>query len=59
MVARKREKRTVLMREGTGEQSGSETFLHPDPAVDAALDWLVRLEAAGHVDKTTRSEFDV
>ncbi|UXS04237.1 FecR family protein [Agrobacterium tumefaciens] len=47
------------MREGTGEQSGSETFLHPDPAVDAALDWLVRLEAAGHVDKTTRSEFDV
>lgn len=47
------------MHEGTGKSAAAERFVHPDPAVDEALDWLVRLEAGGEVDEATHVQFDI
>ncbi|MGF9564791.1 FecR domain-containing protein [Neorhizobium sp. BT27B] len=47
------------MRENTAGQELNEAYRHPDRAMDEALDWLVRLEAGGFVDRGARAEFDV
>lgn len=45
------------MRENTAGQELSEAFQHADPVMDDALNWLVRMEAGGFVDRGEKAEF--
>lgn len=46
------------MRESSNGQKNADAYRHADPVVDQALDWLVRMEAGGLVDKRTKAQFE-
>lgn len=46
------------MREITAGQDLDEGFQHPDAVMDEALNWLVRLEAGGFVDRAEKARLE-